>query len=569
LERAREFLKHHPDDGTLKLLAADASAALNRLDEAITDFESILAGDPDDKTAVGRLAGLYHQKGLHNARAMKVYARAVELQPQNFDLHATLARARGRDGDWDGVVDVIKRFLTVAPRQIGDAVELMTELAASAPPTAAFQWFLIDTLMISGRVPQAITQLERVLGADPSSAERALAVYDRILDRMPDNAAAHQRRGNVLLQLGRLNEARQSLDRAIRLSPQDKPILADLAACYEKLLESRDAPDLRFKLGGIAMKLGRHDLAIACYQRTDKDPRWADESIRNLARCFLAKGLLDLALHELNRLEVDDEVKGLLYRVGLAYEASGDPRGARQAYKSIYAVDIGYQDVKQRMDALQKAGNDPNAPERTAIVNALSEEAKTRYDLIQELGRGAMGIVYKARDNELEDIVALKILPESLERNANAIRLFRQEARNARKLAHPGIVRIHDIGEERGRKYISMEFVEGIDLKQRLIEAKRQLPFDEALHYAKQLCEAMAAAHEAQIVHRDLKPANIMLTRAKRVKVTDFGIAKMIQEETGPAKTRSRTVVGTPLYMAPEQVKARRWTTAPTSTPSA
>src|SRR5690606_5601888 len=125
----------------------------------------------------------------------------------------------------------------------------------------------------------------------------------------------------------------------------------------------------------------------------------------------------------------------------------------------------------------------------------------------------------------------------------------------ARRLAHPGIVRIHDIGEERGRKYISMEFVDGVDLKQRLIEAKRKLPFQETLHYARQIADAMTAAHEARIVHRDLKPANIMITRQKRVKVTDFGIAKLIQDETTKAHTKSRTVVGTPLYMSPEQVK--------------
>lgn len=553
---AREFMEKHPEDTTLVKLAAGASAALDRLDDAIRDFEDLYQRDPDDNEALIELARLYRRKQLSDDKAMAVYGRAIEVEPTNMELHEALAQGQAARNNWDGVVETVKHFLTFAPRQIDDAIALMASLAqADAAEALKLRWFLIETLILRSRFPQAIEQIARVVEADPESAEQALAAYEKILDRQADQPDALHHRGNLLVKLGRVSEARQALERAQRVRPNDEALAKDLIACYEKLLETRDSPDVRFKLGGLAMKLGRYDLAISCFQRTDKDDRFATESSRALGQCFLAKGMLDLALQELKKVDVDDETKVLLYRLGKAYEAAGDPRGAREAYKSIYAVDIGYQDVKARMDALLHAVTDPHSPERTAIISSLSEHAKTRYDLIQELGRGAMGIVYKARDNELEEIVAIKILPESLEKNQNALRMFRQEARNARRLAHPGIVRIHDIGEERGRKYISMEFVDGIDLKQRLIEAKRKLPFQETLHYARQIAEAMTAAHEARIVHRDLKPANIMITKQKRVKVTDFGIAKLIQDDTSKAHTKSKTVVGTPLYMSPEQVK--------------
>lgn len=553
---AREFIEKHPEDTTLVKLAAGASAALDRLDDAIRDYEALFQRDPDDTETLIELARLYRRKNLTDDRAMAVYGRAIEAEPTNRELHEALAQGQAARGNWDGVVETVKHFLTFAPRQIDDAIALMSALARTdAAEALHLRWFLIETLILRSQFPQAIEQITRIVETDPDAAEQALAAYEKILDRQADQPDALHHRGNLLVKLGRVSEGRQALERAQRVRPGDEALTKDLVACYEKLLETRDSLDVRFRLGGLAMKLARYDLAISCFQRTDKDERWAAESSRALGQCFLAKGMLDLALQELKKVDVDDETKVLLYRLGQAYEASGDPRGAREAYKSIYAVDIGYQDVKARMDALLHAVTDPHSPERTAIISSLSEQAKTRYDLIQELGRGAMGIVYKARDNELEEIVAIKILPESLEKNQNALRMFRQEARNARRLAHPGIVRIHDIGEERGRKYISMEFVDGIDLKQRLIEAKRKLPFQETLHYARQIAEAMTAAHESRIVHRDLKPANIMITKQKRVKVTDFGIAKLIQDETSKAHTRSKTVVGTPLYMSPEQVK--------------
>jgi serine/threonine-protein kinase len=190
--------------------------------------------------------------------------------------------------------------------------------------------------------------------------------------------------------------------------------------------------------------------------------------------------------------------------------------------------------------------------EKTSIVQEMSEEAKRRYELLDELGRGAMGIVYRAKDRELEEVVALKILPDNLSNNPEAVRRFRVEARNARRLAHPNIVRIHDIGEEMGRKYISMELVEGTDLKRR-IRTKGRLSLKDALEYSIRVSDALAYAHRLGIVHRDIKPANVMITKKNEVKITDFGIAK-VMDSTGEG-TLAGAVIGTPLYMSPEQVE--------------
>lgn len=556
---ANKLLAENPDDNELGKLAANAALALDQMDSAIKQYEQVFERNPEDAETICRLAHLYGKKRLSDPNAMKIFQRSIRIEPENIEFHAALARACVEKGNWEQVVMTIKHLLTNAPTKIAQAIAMMEELVEPTAKSINLRWFLIETLIYDGRLRDATRHLIDVMKIDPSQGERALSSYDRILDKNPRDARAHQQRGRILAQLGRDAEARHSLEQAYRHNNTDDAIQRDLMDLYQKLLSKRDSAEVRFQLGKLAMQAGKYDIAISCFQQTDKDYRWENESIRHLSRCFMAKGMLDLALQEIRRIPMDDEVKEILYELGQRYEAVNDKMGAREVYKAIFAADISYRDVKGKLEALVAEPSDPMSAERTAIINTLSESAKARYELIQELGRGAMGIVYKARDNELEEMVALKILPDTLGNNPEALRRFKQEARNARRLSHPNIVRIHDIGEELGRKYISMEFVDGTDLKARILETRRNVDFPETLSYAKQICEALAAAHDAGIVHRDIKPANIMLSKNRKVKVTDFGIAKLIEDDksNNPDATRVGAVVGTPLYMSPEQVQGK------------
>ena len=557
LALARSLLAAEPHDVELNKLAAHASASLDQMDGAIAGFEQVLARNPEDMETLTRLAALYGRKRRQDAEAIDIYQRAIREQPANVEIHAALARAWAAQQAWDQAVGAVQHLLSHAPAKLGQAIALMEELVEASPQAVRPRWFLVETMIYSGRLREALSRLAEIIRLDPTQAERALGCYDRMLDKSPEDARVQRERGRLLLQLGRLGEARAALENALRRSPGDESTVRDLMETYEKLLERRESNDLRFQLGRLAMGAGKYDLAIACFQRTDKDYRWENESVRHLAGCFMAMGLLDLAFQELRRLPVEAEVKDLLYELGQRYEAVNDLNGAREVYKTLFAADIDYRDVKGKLETLTAEFGDAMATERTAILRSLSAEAQARYELVAELGRGAMGIVYKARDNELEEMVALKILPDTLGQNPEALRRFRQEARNARRLSHPHIVRIHDIGEQQGRKYISMEFVDGTDLKRRLVECRRKLPLEETLGYARQIAEALAAADDAGIVHRDIKPANIMLTRQGRVKVADFGIAKLVEEDPQKEATRTGVVVGTPLYMAPEQVQGK------------
>ena len=185
------------------------------------------------------------------------------------------------------------------------------------------------------------------------------------------------------------------------------------------------------------------------------------------------------------------------------------------------------------------------------------------YEIVAPLGAGGMGEVYRARDPRLGREVAVKVLTTSLAVDADRLRRFEQEARAAGILNHPNLTAVYDIGEVDGAPYIVSELLEGETLRSRL--GSGPVPVRKALDYAVQLARGLAAAHEKHIVHRDLKPENIFLTRDGRVKILDFGLAKLKETEgsdgehtalpTATRGTEPGVVMGTMGYMSPEQVR--------------
>ncbi|RMF37771.1 MAG: response regulator [Chloroflexi bacterium] len=171
-----------------------------------------------------------------------------------------------------------------------------------------------------------------------------------------------------------------------------------------------------------------------------------------------------------------------------------------------------------------------------------------RYEILEELGRGAMGIVYKARDPNIDRIVALKVLHPTLSAYPELQQRFRREARSAGRLVHPNIVIVFDAAEDRGTSFLVMEYLDGPTLAA-VIEREGPLSVPRSVQIAIQTCDALDYAHQQGVIHRDIKPSNIILLPGDQVKITDFGIAKLVE---GPQLTRTG-IVGTFNYMSPEQ----------------
>jgi serine/threonine protein kinase/tetratricopeptide (TPR) repeat protein len=209
---------------------------------------------------------------------------------------------------------------------------------------------------------------------------------------------------------------------------------------------------------------------------------------------------------------------------------------------------------------MTQGGPSPTPAERARATPATTARLEPgdvlggRYEILQLLGEGGMGAVYKARDRELDRFVALKIIHPDLANRPGVLQRFKQELILARKVTHKNVIRIFDLGEADGIKFISMDYIDGQDLKSMLKQKGKFAP-EEAVTIVAQVCRALQAAHAEGVIHRDLKPQNIMLDKQGTVIVMDFGIARSMET---PGMTTTGMLVGTPEYMSPEQAKGEK-----------
>lgn len=209
-------------------------------------------------------------------------------------------------------------------------------------------------------------------------------------------------------------------------------------------------------------------------------------------------------------------------------------------------------DVDRTVDNWSAAATFPS-PSDGASTGDLQQGSilANRYQILRQLGAGGMGTVYKARDLEVDRMVALKVIRPELAGNSDTLSRFKQELILARKVTHKNVIRIFDLGRDSGLRYITMEYIEGQDLRS-FVKKKGKLTREETVDIMQQVCLALEAAHAEKVVHRDLKPQNIMLDKEGKVYVMDFGIARSVGSE---GLTMTGGYVGTPGYMSPEQVK--------------
>ena len=348
---------------------------------------------------------------------------------------------------------------------------------------------------------------------------------------------------------------------------------ANAASCYESGGQFKEAAQCRAMLGEndkeaelldkagewlvsgqIYHREGMDEEAITVLQKVEPEKEGFSEASALLGDIFQARGQLSLAIKKLKQAigdrELDRDTMPVFYSLATICHANDEVAEAVEIFEKILAFDYHYKDVEQRLVEARERLKTVTTTESTLPEGgaATGGDQPGRYQIVGELGRGGMGIVYKAKDTSLDRLVAYKVLPDALQENTQAMKNFLREAQAAAKLNHPNIVTVYDTGLQDGRYYIAMEYVDGTTLKE-IVRRRGPIAPAGILHVMVQMCEAMAYAHEKKVVHRDIKTANVMWARDKKAKLMDFGLAKVIEE----VRNHTTVVSGTPYYMSPEQ----------------
>jgi tetratricopeptide (TPR) repeat protein len=339
------------------------------------------------------------------------------------------------------------------------------------------------------------------------------------------------------------------------------------ADCYgeigdsEKVVCMLEALGDVYEAGKTAAEAGLVDRAISNLQQVDSRHGFYSERCRLLAELLTQRGELDLAVatyaEALGIWGTDSAPLEMQQAYGELLEQAERQQEALTVYEGIRRRDVHFSDVTSRIETLKKhlstvteqASDTATMPVVVgATKNAQVGDENSRYEIIEELGRGGMGVVYRARDRNLGRVVALKVLPDNLRQHPHAVKLFLREARAAAALNHQNIVTLFDAGQEGDAYFITMECLEGGGLET-VLASRGSLPTKAVATVGLQVSAGLDYAQRARIVHRDIKPSNLFLTRDRTVKIMDFGLAKVVEE----VRRGSTVIGGTPNFMAPEQ----------------
>jgi tetratricopeptide (TPR) repeat protein len=392
-----------------------------------------------------------------------------------------------------------------------------------------------------------------IAGDRAAAAEihQALGQYEKaanLFETVGDNERAGEmfRTAGELLRAGEAYARADNFDSAIECFER--------AGDVTRWIEALSKHGQHLQAAQVALERGDRAQAIQCLHRIPvSDPDYAPAVI-HLADAYQQEGHLDLAVRKLEELlstRPDADVPSeAIDRLALLCEQTRHFERALALLEKLRDRDATWPHLATRVEALRKAllsqTTNPDLTPGKPMADGFDEGF--RYEILEEIGRGGMGVVFRARDRRLGREVALKRMPDHIRNHPKAIELFLREARAAAALNHPNIVTLFDAAQERDTLYITMELLRGSPL-QKVLREKGRLSPGSVAKIGGQVAQGLQYAHEQGIVHRDIKTANIFFTDKRVVKIMDFGLAKMVEEVR-----RSTTVVGgTPYYMAPEQ----------------
>src|SRR3989339_338930 len=556
----------------------------HRIDDAIEGLLELIRADTTNERAYNILYETYRTEGMLQ-KEISLYEQALENKKDIFAVYI-LGNFYRYSNQADKVLSLVSAYSNSDPNiplflgnlylAKGEYQKTITEYKLFCERNQEKRGIALKCL------EKALTLIKNDEGlindmvnlyyedGDFRAAEEKLKL---LINLKPTNTAYRSRLEDILLKDadqsfmdGNLETAKEKLKELTKLNPGKSEynkrindiesfIIQNKIGEYEERLKRNNLPEeeanrTRFELGELYLKNDADkENAISLFQKVVKsETPFKSEALCRIGLSFLSRGMVELADENFNRIREsnipENKKVEMLYQIGNAYEEKGIFDKAREVYKQILSQDFKYRDVTQRIERL------PTNP----VINKKDknqQKLEDRYDQIEKIGAGGMGSIFKARDKILGRIVALKVIREDFMSDLETVQRLIRETQSASGLRHPGIVTIFDIcvGEP---MYIAMEYIDGGNLREQL--NRKAMSVQEFLGIAIEICDALDAAHSKGIIHRDIKPENIMLTKDGQIKITDFGLACIYNASK---MTMAGQILGTPLYMSPEQIKGR------------
>jgi len=379
-------------------------------------------------------------------------------------------------------------------------------------------------------------------------AGRAAALFEEATDWL-EAAEAHRLDGQIL-RAGECYERVLDYEQAIDCYRE--------AGAIDRWLTALERCGRVFPAAKLAIEHNQRPRAIRLLQRVEATDGDFREACALLAEAFETEGHYDLAAGKLDEhistFRPAFATADTYSRLAELWERAGHLERSLDVLEDLRRREPTFPNIAARIEVLRKqrsaSGHLFGAASRASSGATTAFVGEVRYDLLEEIGRGGMGIVYRANDTRLDRVVALKLLPEVLRRHhPRALQFFLREAQSAARLNHPNIVTVYDADQQDGQFFITMELLEGQPL-QTVLHERGQLSPSNVLGIARQACRGLDYAHSQGVIHRDIKTANLFVTTDRVVKIMDFGLAKVLEE----VRASTTLVSGTPYYMSPEQV---------------
>jgi len=543
-----EFIKEDASHERAYNLLFDAYTKKGRLQDEVSSYERAVKTNKD-MTAVYILGNHYRYSGKLD-KAAEIFSGYGKDDPAAVLFLGDIFLAKS---EVQKAVSNYRLFYQKNKDKASAVLGRFEKALSLAKNDEGLLNYLVSLYMESGDIGRAEEKIKALLQLKPSLPEYK-AKFEDILLKSAERSYKEGKINVVIEKLKSLTELRPDKpEYAKKLKDIEGVVVQKKIKEYEERLKKPgisedEANRINFELGELYLKKDEKS-AVSFFQRAAKsDSQYQPEALFRVGISFLSKGLIDLADENFKKLREakipEDKKKDWLYQVGSAYEEKGVFDKAREVYGQILSYDIEYKDVAQKIEKLPSAKTGEKKDKEKSSL-------EDRYEDIKKIGAGGMGAIYRAKDKILGRVVALKVIKDDFRSDTEAVQRFIREAQSASALHHPGIITIFDIsvGEP---MFIAMEFVDGGNLREKL--DKKPMPVADFLRVAVEICDALDAAHSKGIVHRDIKLENIMLTKEGNIKVADFGLASIT---TGTRMTQAGQVLGTPLYMPPEQIRGK------------